>query len=343
MVKRYLCSGLTMLFFLVSMSPAPCAGADEKGIGMVTGSKTGTYFRFGKEIAEKAEAAGLNIIVKSSKGSISNIERLTSSENVSFAMVQSDVLGFLKRSDSPKMKKIAKKLRVIFPFHNEEIHVFANKSIKRFEDIQGKRLIMDIEGGGSWLSANNMLRITGVKPAEIIYLRPAEAVKAVLMEKAEAMIYVVGKPATLFTNLEEIQSKYPKLIEAVHFVPLDHSELLREYTPSEIIADDYSWFGSTIPTAALKAVLISYDFSSRHNAYYRKRCQQLATLGQVIRDNIGELRQSGHPKWKEVDLDGDTGIWKADTCSRTHTQPETRKKQPDSDISKELLKMLEKE
>jgi TRAP-type uncharacterized transport system substrate-binding protein len=83
----------------------------EEGIGMVTGSTTGTYFRFGQDIANKAGEVGLNILVKESEGSIDNLKRLASKENAAFAIVQSDVLGFLKRN--PEMVDIARKLRLI--------------------------------------------------------------------------------------------------------------------------------------------------------------------------------------------------------------------------------------
>ena len=64
----------------------------------------------------------------------------------------------------------------------------------------------------------------------------------------------------------------------------------------------------------MKAVLISFDFSDRGNLYHRIRCNQLATLGRVIRDNFAVLQRTGHPKWQEVDLDQEIGIWKHDSC-----------------------------
>lgn len=42
--------------------------AKSKGIGMVTGSKTGTYIRFGRDIAKIAKDKGVDIIVKKIRG-----------------------------------------------------------------------------------------------------------------------------------------------------------------------------------------------------------------------------------------------------------------------------------
>lgn len=300
----------------------------EKGIGMLTGSKTGTYFRFGNEIAGVAKKAGLDILVKHSKGSLDNILRLDSRENAAFAIVQSDVLGFLARSDDPEMNRTAKKLRLIFPFYNEEVHLFARKEIMRFEDLRGKRIVLGVGGSGNFITSANLLNLMGMKAASrgqssergyegYTHLKPSQAAEAVLMGEADAMFYVAGKPVKLFKNLEKLkeESEYASLIEAVHFVPLDDPKMLKEYAVSEISSADYAWLDNTVPTIAVKAALISFDFSEKNTPYYRKRCEELAQLGKIIRENIEELRRTGHPKWREVNLDEKTGMWKPDSCS----------------------------
>ena len=70
-----------------------------------------------------------------------------------------------------------------------------------------------------------------------------------------------------------------------------------------------------IPTVAVKAVLVSFDFSSKRNAYYKTRCSQLETLGKAVRSDFDNLKRSGHPKWKEVNLEQEIGIWQRDRCS----------------------------
>jgi TRAP transporter TAXI family solute receptor len=307
--------------------------AQDEGIGMVTGSTTGTYFRFGNDIAQKAKEVGLNILVKESQGSIDNIKRLSSKENAAFAIVQSDVLGFLKRN--PEMADVASRLRLIFPFYKEEVHLLANKSIQRFPDLQGKRVVLGAEGSGNWLTATNLLYMMGITPGQKMYLPPPDAVKAVLKGEADAMFYVAGKPVQLFLNLNDVKAEFPELIDNVHFVPLDDPKMLQEYVSSEINSSDYAWFGATIPTIAVKAVLISFDFASRNTDYYRLRCQQLAQLGKVLRDNINALKQdpNAHPKWKEVNLEENVGIWQLDSCSR---------RQSSTTVDNDLDKLLKK-
>jgi TRAP transporter TAXI family solute receptor len=298
-----------------------------EGLGMVTGSKAGTYFQFGQDLAKLARTRGLDLMVKESEGSIANILRLVSAENAMLAVVQSDVLGFLRRSEDPNVRHIAERLRLVFPFYNEEVHLFARKQIRRFEDLEGKRVVVGTQGSGNWLTSSNLLLTVKVRPAERLELPPPEAVHAVLRGEADAMFYVAGKPVKLFTALSELQKEpqYANLVEEVHFVPLSHEDMLREYAASAIGSGDYAWVAETVPTVAVKAVLISYDFSSRRTPYYRKRCEQLFHLSRMIRDKAAELKQTGHPKWKEVDLDDAIGIWERDPCSHSHPRaPETR-------------------
>ncbi len=322
--------------------------AQGKGIGMVTGSKTGTYIRFGRDIAKVAKNEGVGIIVKKSEGSLSNIRRMMSKENAGLGIVQSDVLGFLKTSSDANMRRISSRLRLIFPFYNEEVHLFARKDIKKISDLNGKRVVVGTKGSGNWLTANNILRLAGVNPGESLEMPPSTAVSAVLTGKADAMFYVAGKPVTVFTRIRGLLNNpdYAPLVKQVHFLPLDDSSILNEYVASDISSKDYSWLDGGIQTAAVKAVLVSFDFSSKRNAYFRKRCGELKTLGAAIRGQFDHLKSTGHPKWKEVNLEQQVGIWQRDTCSSpnavqpsaTVAKAKPEMKKPNADV---LMKAIE--
>lgn len=341
-MNRLLIGGLLFLLGVAGASPAMADDADAKQIGMVTGSKTGTYIQFGNDIAGVAKGAGLDILVKDSQGSIDNIKRINSKENATFGIVQSDVLGFLSRSDSPEMRQVASRLRLIFPFYNEEVHLFANKSVQTFADLNGKKVVVGEPGSGNWLTAMNLMQLAGVKPAETLNLPPLQGVTAVLKGEADAMFYVAGKPVSLFTKVGNLITKpeFASMLANVHFVPLDDPWMLREYQPAQISQADYEWMSGEVPTIAVKAVLMSFDFSGKQTPYFAQRCQQLAILGQVIRANIGQLRQTGHPKWKEVNLDEKVGIWPLDKCSRSGVKDGAKGGGSDVNINRELEKML---
>src|SRR5579862_3629075 len=140
--------GMFAAFICALISGAALA---DDGIGIVTGPKTGTYYAFGKDIAQVAARAGLDVDVKSSEGSVDNIKRINSSENAALGIVQSDVLGFLSRSKNPESMRIAGNLRMVFPFYNEEVHVLARRNIHSFADLQGKKVAIGEEGSGNML------------------------------------------------------------------------------------------------------------------------------------------------------------------------------------------------
>ena len=85
----------------------------QDGISLFTGSVKGTYFQFGQNIAGIAEPAGVKLFVRQSKGSVDNVRQLHKGEGA-LGIVQSDVLGFMSRSDEPEMQRFSRRLRFVF-------------------------------------------------------------------------------------------------------------------------------------------------------------------------------------------------------------------------------------
>ncbi len=349
-VMKTLLSIIIILFSLTYAMADTCPGGAEDCIGMVTGSVTGTYIKFGQQISEIAREAGLNIWVKESEGSLDNIRRIVSNENAGLGIVQSDVLGYLGRyKEKSEMEFIANRLLLIFPLYNEEVHLLARKEIVRFEDLHGKRVVIGKQGSGNRVTTINLLKMMGITPTEYLEWSPVRAVKAVLHGEADAMFYVVGKPASVFTNFEKLKNEpvYASLVDGVHFVPLNNSRMLQEYVSSEISSSDYAWVDKTIPTIAVKAALITYDFYNRRykDPHYDRRCRQLYQLSGAIRNNINRMQNEieaslakneepkWHKKWLEVNLDEELGIWERDPCSHPRTATPSRPKSaPPRDI-----------
>lgn len=310
MSSRLFCAVATLV---MSALLAP-ALADET-LGLVTGPKTGTYYTFGKDIANIAAKANIAMEVKPSEGSVDNIKRLNSTENAAFGIVQSDVLGFLSRSKNPDSMRMAANLRMVYPFYNEEIHILARKNIKTITDLRDKVVAIGEEGSGNMLTAINLLSMMEVAPREMKHTPPPQAVVDVLKGNLDAIVFVGGKPVRLFKNLENLDAaanaQYAELLKDVHFLPLDNPKMLEEYRPAVITHADYDFVGDDVKTVAVQAIMISYDFSQGT----KQRCETLASLAKAIRDYLPLLREKGHEKWQEVDLDDHAGIWQKDTCA----------------------------
>ncbi len=287
------------LFFLLSSSLAFA----EAPIGLVTGPKTGTYFAVGCDISKVAKQAGISIAIKSSEGSIDNIKRINSTENAALGIVQSDVLSFLVRSKNPDSKRAAENLRVVFPLYNEEVHVLANRKITDVSELAGKKVIIGEENSGHMMTAINLLSILGIE-AETDNMSPEKGVVAVLRGQADAVIVVGGKPMRLFKNLEDLAApenqKYATMLDGVHFLKLNDSKLQAEYKTATLSKLDYAFMEEDVPTIAVNALLVSYDFAQMRS---KKNCDTLSTLSKSIRAALPSLKEKGHIKWKEVDLD----------------------------------------
>lgn len=333
---------MTVTALLGCFTNVSIAAADDT-IGIVSGPKTGTYYAIAKDISQVAGKAGISVDVKTSEGSIDNIKRINSNENAAIGIVQSDVLGFLSRSKSPESIRMAKNLRMIFPFYNEEVHVLARNDIKSFSDLQGRKVAVGEDGSGNMLTSINLFSMMGVTPAESKKISPAQGVVAVLKGEVDAAIFVGGKPVRLFKNLEDLtlpeNQKYAAMLDQVHFLPMDNPKMLEEYKPAMITKADYNFVREDVPTIAVQALMVSYDFSAGGS---KRRCEKLGLLAKVLRKDMPNLVEKGHPKWKEVNLDADIGNWQKDSCAWPEADKKAAAKPAAAPDTGGLMTILEK-
>ena len=311
------------MLVLLSLSTAASARRhieEDSEIGMVTGSKTGTYIAFGNDIAREAAKEDVIVKVYDSKGSVDNIKRITSKEKVGLAIVQSDVLGFLNRSRNAQSIATASKLRLVAPFYDEELHILARNDIKTLQDLAGKKIVVGDEGSGSMITAVNIFSGLGIVPSNMYQIDPTNGVVAVLNNEVDALVFVGGKPVKMFKNMDELEKikegKNAGKLSQVHFLPINDPRLLKEYKPATITHNDYNFVNSDVPTISVTALLVTFDYTMKNNSYYEARCRDMEKLTRSLYKNLDELKAHGHPKWQEVDLNAEIGNWKRDTCSQ---------------------------
>lgn len=299
---------ISLLIFHTSLS-----AATNDPISMVVGPSTGSYRVFGLDIAKQALKEGVTIEIKESTGDIENIKRLASHENATFAIVDEAILNFLQ--NDAQLKKIGNKLRVIYPFYHAEIHVLAKTSLSNMGDLNGKKIVVGLQGGGTSFTAQNLFKTLQINPTKV-YLPFSDGVEKLLKGEVDAVMYVAGKPVPLFNNLSSLANSHPEVLKSIHFLPIKADEKLINagYYNAEITHNDYAIIEKTVPTIATKNMLISYNFSEENNAYAKNRCAQIRLVTKAISENITELKDTGHQKWKEVELDADIGKWQRSGC-----------------------------
>jgi TRAP transporter TAXI family solute receptor len=318
--------GLALL--LGSAGPLPATNE----LGLITGGERGTYYQFGLNLQRLVKEKGTDLAVYNSKGSIENIYAVYQKPGTQMGIVQSDVLAFVARVQSdPVLKRIAKKTKMVFPLYNEEIHLLGRKEITDFDDLTDRRVAIGREGSGTYLTARLLFKVSEVAPKEMVLIDTDEALAALKAGRIDAMFYVAGYPVKLL-------SEGVTAADNLALIPITNKSITEFYPRAEIPAGTYPWQPQVLPTVAVKAVLISFDFR-------RRDCDLVGQFAQTVSSNLGWLVKNGHPKWKSVDLGMPLKGWEQYDCVakylRKPGQPAAAVKTSDGnpvmDAIKELL------
>lgn len=294
---------------------------DRRAIGLVSGSATGTYHHLADDLVARARERGVPLFNRETTGSQDNIRMLADPrENAAIGFAQSDLLSWLRARPDAQPRQQAAALRLVLPLHAEEVHVLARAEVGTLADLAGRRVVTAASSRGSGHTAENLLRRRGIRPASLD-TRPsaAEALCSVLTGQADAVVAVAGKPTAQIASLAALADHPARPLAAVHLLalaPVADGEP-EGYEPAELTPADYPWLAHPVPTLAVRALLMAFDFSPRANAYQRLRCQQIARLGALLREDLPRLQQPPHhPKWRDVDPARPVPGWAADRCAR---------------------------
>lgn len=331
MLRRY--TRLMVAVMVLCLMPQNGWSAPPIEMGMVTGGPAGTYYQFGLNLQALGQENGIELRVDNSNGSIENIYAVYQRPKTQLGIVQSDVLAFVSRVQSnPVLQGIARKTKMVFPLYNEEIHLVGKKDIPGFDYLAGRKVAIGQEGSGTYMTAELLFKVSGVEPAQKLAIGTDEALDELKRGNIDAMFYVAGYPVKLFSD--NIQSE-----DNLAVIPITHKSILEFYPESEIPGGTYAWQAESVPTAAVKAVLVAYDFRNFH-------CQTVGKMAKLIYENLDWLSANGHPKWQSVDLNYQLKGWEQYDCVRqslagavTRKPPQTRVQElnPVLDALKEML------
>ncbi len=299
MVARFL-SAAAIAFFTC---PFAHAAVDYK---IVTASERGTYIQIGKDLAKfVAPEADIALEVLPSKGSADNVSRLRFDEGVKFAIVQSDVYqAFLDHADHghAKARQMIRPLRVITPLYNEEIYfvVRADSPLQYVHEIRNRKINVGPLQSGTAMSATTIYRLMyneALPEANTSYLTNEEALVKLATEKTVDVVAIVaGQPAKI---LAEMKPEAKQLIRLLKVDP-QHAATraaLRTYSAATIRSASYpNWLDQDVPGLAIKAFLVTYDFT------YKPTAAHMARFAHSLCRNFEQLRSQGHPKWRDVEL-----------------------------------------
>ncbi|MCP4344574.1 MAG: TAXI family TRAP transporter solute-binding subunit [Desulfobacterales bacterium] len=302
-------------------------------MGIVTGSTKGTYYQIGNDIKELLSDYEIDMVVHPSNGSIENVDAVYKRSGVQLGIVQSDVLAYIKKSNDIRRKRIAEKLRMVFPLYDEEIHILATNDINTFLDLEGKVVAMGKKGSGTYLTSTLLFSLAGITAKEVIEIGGKEAIESLKNGKIDAMLYVIGYPAPLFQEYDS---------EKFHLVPITEKSIAENYSKSVIPAKTYQWQDENVSTVSVKAVLMTYN-------YKRNNCDRVGNVARIIYENLESLKRKGHKKWGNVKLDLPVSGWEQYECvkkqklakKKYYNKKKNRKPNFVDDVMDELRKMNE--
>ena len=307
MVRFLLISVVTLAFAI-----APVAAALAADLGVITGSEKGTYYQFGLNLQALTKTNGINMSVYPSKGSVENIYAVYQRPGVQVGIVQSDVLAFVARVQTDQtLQRIAKKIKMVFPLYNEEVHLLARKGIGAFDDLAGKRVAIGREGSGTYLTTRLLFKVSEVAPREMVTIDTDEALAELKAGRIDAMFFVAGYPVRLL-------SEGVAATDDLGLVPITNKDIAEFYPRAQIPANTYAWQPQPVETVAVKAVLVSFD-------YRRTDCETVGRFAQIVSTNLEWLTKNGHAKWKSVNLEFPLKGWDQYDCVRKYLQKATTK------------------
>lgn len=273
--------------------------ANQGVITVLAGGVNGTYIRIASDMAAVLDdGERMRILPVVGKGSVQNITDLLYLRGMDIAIVQSDVLEVIRKENLHPT--IDQRIRYVTKLYNEEVHILAGRDVVRLADLAGRKVNVDVAGGGTAATAATLFSALGLTVEQTNFDQPL-ALEKLKNGEIAAMVYVAGKPTGLFYNIERGSG--------LHFVPIPlNAELLHVYMPSSLTSNDYpSLIDETRPidTVAVGAVMAVYNWERDSERYRRTAAFVNAFFDQFE----AFLKPPRHPKWQEVNLATELPGW----------------------------------
>ena len=288
---------------LLSVGAVGVAAASD--LGVITGVEKGTYHQFGQDLKKLVKPGGINLTVHPSNGSVDNVFAVSQGRGIQLGIVQSDVLSFVAdQTSNPALSRIARRVRLVFPLFDEEVHVLGRRELTDFDQLANKRVAIGREGSGAHLTARWLFKLSGIAPAELVPLDASDALAQLKAGRIDAMIYVAGQPLALLR--QQVKAE-----DALALIPITNKSIVETYALAEIPADAYDWQTTAVSTVAVKAVLITVESSG-------PECEAVGRFAQQVATGFDWLTRHGHSKWKRVELETPLKGWEQYECVRKY-------------------------
>lgn len=266
-----------------SDTDGPQAVENPSVITMGTGDTTGSYYAFGNLLASHmGDAAGVNIDVVSTEGSVENINGIN--EGIyQLGLAQADIMsyawdGILSFARDGEMRSF----RAIGGLYEEAVQIVTlDETIQSVGDLRGKTVSIGGENSGVTINAMNVLDVYGLRTGEDIQtvnLSFGDSIAAMKEGKIDAAFIVSGAPTNV---VEELIAT-----EHVHLVNIDDEKVAElqqrypYYNKHVILSGTYTGLDQDVTTVSIQATMIVSADMTEEDVY---------NLTEGIYDNVENI------------------------------------------------------
>ncbi len=161
-------------------------------VTLISGTIGGTYVQFGADLASVLDDGNkLRVLPIVGRGSVQSVADILFLQGVDLGIVRADTLDYLEKKGFAK--DIKKQFTYVTKLYNEEMYVIASKSITNINQLNGKKVSVDLPNGGTFVTAAVVFERLGIKP-NFLYLEQRIAMEKMRAGEIDAVIAVGGKP-----------------------------------------------------------------------------------------------------------------------------------------------------
>lgn len=266
-------------------------------VGLAAGLLEGTFIRFGAEIARNLnDGENLRVLPVITPGATENVKDLLYLRGIDVAITHADVFEHFRNVE--KIPGLERRIHFVSELYISELHVLVRPEIKKFSDLEGKKVSFHTPGAGPSVTGPILFERLGIK-VEPVFINNAIALERMKAGEIAALIHTVGKPNPLFTG--------HKNQEGFHFLPVPFDKFEDLYVPSTFSSADYPTIvkGEPVQTIGVQAVLAVYNWNRDND-----RLRRVTRFVQYYFDRFDNFKKPPyHEKWKSVNLAGTVPGW----------------------------------
>jgi len=236
----FLIAGIGFVIAFQFVEPAP-----PRHVVMTSGGESGAYYQFARRYAAILARSGITLEVRTSEGSVQNLERLKSGE-AQIGFVQGGVIEPVDESRIDEEPETWGLLSLGSMFYEPVWVFYQGETIERLSDLRGKRIAIGQEGSGIRQLAQRLLEdndidfrqntvpISGLDAAEELQQGRIDAAFIIAAEHAPVVQVLLRSPGVKLMNFAQsfaYERRYPFLTRLT--MPQGVADLVLDIPPHD--------------------------------------------------------------------------------------------------------------